>query len=49
MADDDRFVIECADCGQSYRPGDKVAEDHDEDCPVYDALVKRGQTREDHE
>lgn len=50
MSDDVRsehkFMIECPACGGKYPPNDEVAEDHEADCPIRSALVKRGQVRD---
>lgn len=46
---DSPFVIECESCGNEYDIREEVAEDHDEDCLVYDDLVRQGKTREQHD
>ena len=47
MASDDPFTLDCDNCGNEYDPENEVAEDHDEDCPIHDVLVRRGQTEGD--
>jgi hypothetical protein len=46
MDGDFEFTITCSDCGESFNPREEVAEDHDDDCPVYESLVNQGRTRQ---